>query len=154
MAKSNVKTTKKSTAKKATAKTTKTTAKKSNLNAATQKKAAKKTTTPTKKTTTKTAAPKKPKNEFRKNKDTGHPSYIYQKVGRRYVYIGLTHSPITNDVKNIKLEQNPNPKDNKDAYFRPKAAEASANRFKKKEQGWKLTKADKKTADKIVAAKK
>lgn len=58
MAKSNVKTTKKSTAKKATAKTTKTTAKKSNLNAATQKKAAKKTTTPTKKTTTKSAATK------------------------------------------------------------------------------------------------
>lgn len=56
MAKSNVKTTKKSTAKKAT---TKTTAKKSNLNAATQKKTTKKTTTPTKKATTKAAAQKK-----------------------------------------------------------------------------------------------
>ena len=91
------------------------------------------------------------KNEFRKNKDTGHPSYIYQKVGRKYVYIGITHSPITHEVKNSKLDKNPNPNDTRDAYFRPNADEASSNRFKKKEQGWKLTKEDKKKADNIAA---
>lgn len=93
---------------------------------------------------------KEKRDEFRKNKDTGHPSYIYEKVGSKYVFIGLTHSPITHKTKNIKLDKNPNPQDNKDAYFRPKPKEAPAKRFKKKESGWKLSQSDKKKADKIV----
>ena len=94
------------------------------------------------------------KDEFRKNKDTGHPSYIYQKVGKKYVFIGITHSPITKSAQNIKLDKNPNPNDKKDAYFRPKAKEAPINRFKKKEKGWKLSKSDKQKADKIVKKSK
>ena len=42
---------------------------------------------------------KEKRDEFRKNKDTGHPSYIYEKVGSKYVFIGLTHSPITHKTK-------------------------------------------------------
>ena len=126
--------------------------KKTNLNSVSENKV-KKTTGNTVKKAPKSAVKKTaPKDEFRKNKDTGHPSYIYQKVGRKYVYIGITHSSITNNVKNIKLEKNPNPNDKKEAYFRPKAGEASSNRFKKKEQGWRLSKEDKKKAD-IIAKK-
>ena len=84
------------------------------------------------------------KNEFRKNKDTRHPAYIYAKVGNDYKFIGLTHSPITNKVKNIKLERNPNPTDSRDAYFVPKASKARVNRFKKKENGWSFSQSDKK----------
>lgn len=83
------------------------------------------------------------KNEFRKHKDSRHPAYIYAKVGNDYKFIGLTHSPITDNVKNIKLEKNPNPKDETTAYFRPKAERAKVNRFKKKENGWFFSKKDK-----------
>ena len=83
------------------------------------------------------------KNEFRKNKDTSHPAYIYAKVGNSYKYIGLTHSPMTDNVKNIELEKNPNPNDSRKAYFRPNAKKANTNRFKKKEQGWFFSKTDK-----------
>ena len=89
------------------------------------------------------------KDEFRQNKDTLHPAYIYAKVGNTLKYIGITHSEITDGVKNIKLEKNPNPKDSKSAFFRPKTEQSSTNRFKKKEVGWKLSKKDKETANKI-----
>lgn len=87
------------------------------------------------------------KNEFRKNKVTRHPAYIYAKTGNIYEYIGLTHSPITDNVKNIRLEKNPNPKDKRVAYFRPKAESAKTNKFKKKEIGWSFSKKDKNKID-------
>lgn len=83
------------------------------------------------------------KNAFRKNKDTRHPAYIYAKIGNDYKFIGLTHSPITDNVKNIKLEKNPSPSDKRTAYFRTKSEHAKANRFKKKENGWFFSKNDK-----------
>ena len=88
------------------------------------------------------------KNEFRKNKDTRHPAYIYARIGNEYKFIGLTHSPITDNVKNIRLEKNPNPKDKKTAFFRPKAEKDKINKFKKKEVGWSFSKNDKKKIDK------
>ncbi len=83
------------------------------------------------------------KNEFRKNKDTRHPAYIYARIGNEYKFIGLTHSPITDNVKNIKLERNPNPNDDREAFIKPKSEKAKVNRFKKKENGWKFSKKDK-----------
>ena len=88
------------------------------------------------------------KNEFRKNKVTRHPAYIYARIGNEYKFIGLTHSPITDNVKNIKLEKNPNPHDNKSSYFRPKAEKDKVNKFKKKEIGWFFSKKDKENIDK------
>lgn len=87
------------------------------------------------------------KNEFRKNKITGHPSYIYARVGNKYKYIGLTHSPITDRIKNIKLDKNPNPRDSRVAYFRPKSESAKTNNFKKKEEGWFFSREDKRKID-------
>ena len=89
------------------------------------------------------------KDEFRKNKETGHPAYIYAKVGKEYKFIGITHSPITKDVENIKLDKNPNPEDKKTAYARPKAEKSKSNNFKAKEKGWRLSKKDKSKLDKI-----
>lgn len=83
------------------------------------------------------------KSEFRKNKDTRHPAYIYARIGNEFKFIGLTHSPITDNVKNIKLEKNPNPNDSSVAYFRPKSEIAHVNRFKKKESNWSFSKNDK-----------
>ena len=44
------------------------------------------------------------KDEFRKEKETGHPAYIYAKVGNKFKYIGITHSKITEGMENIKLD--------------------------------------------------
>ncbi len=88
------------------------------------------------------------KNEFRKNKVTRHPAYIYARIGNEYKYIGLTHSPITNNVKNIELEKNPNPIDKRVSYFRPKSEKEKINKFKKKEVGWFFSKRDKENIDK------
>ncbi len=83
------------------------------------------------------------KDEFRRNKASGHPSYIYEKVGNDYKFIGITHAEITQGTKNIKLDRNPNPKDKRPAYFRPRAEKEKVNKFKKKEKGWAFSKKDK-----------
>lgn len=93
------------------------------------------------------------RNEFRANnsKDAkGHPAYIFQKVGDEYRFIGITHSPITDRVRNIKLDKNPNPKDQRDSYARPKAKTEKIKRFGKKKKGWKLSKADKRKMREIA----
>lgn len=89
------------------------------------------------------------KDEFRRNKKTGHPAYIFAKVGNEYKFIGTTHSKITEGMENIKLDKNPNPKDKKTAYARPKTERGKTNDFKKKEEGWKLAKSDRAKVDKI-----
>lgn len=83
------------------------------------------------------------KDEIRKNKDTRHPAYIYAKVGNEFKYLGITHAKITDGVKNIPLDKNPNPKDKKKSYVRPKAEKSKTSRFKAKEKGWSLSKKDK-----------
>lgn len=85
---------------------------------------------------------------FRKmnNKKTdkfGHPTYVYAKVGKEYKYIGITHSPITEGVKNIRLERNPNPKDNTTAYVRPNTQKANRSKFGKRFSNWKFSEKDK-----------
>ncbi len=89
------------------------------------------------------------KDEFRRNKKTRHPAYIYAKVGNELKYIGITHAEITQGVKNIPLEKNPNPKDTAKAFARPKAEKGKSNEFKAKEKGWRLSKKDKQKIDKI-----
>lgn len=88
------------------------------------------------------------RNEFRKSKVSGHPAYIYAKIGNDYKFIGLTHSPITQNVKNIKLEKNPNPKDTRVAYFKPIPERQKKSKFKKPEFGWSFSEKDKKKIDK------
>jgi len=86
------------------------------------------------------------RNEFRKknSKDgRGHPTYIYARRGDDFYYIGLTHAKITNGVKNIKLERNPNPKDKREAYFIPRSQSNKKASFGKKLKGWHFSDSDK-----------
>lgn len=83
------------------------------------------------------------KDEFRRNKETQHPAYIYARIGNEYKYLGVTHSEITKGIKNIKLDKNPNPKDKKNAYITPNSEKQQINKFKKKNVGWKMSKTDK-----------
>ncbi len=91
------------------------------------------------------------RDEFRKNKNNGHPAYIYAKIGNEYKFIGITHSEITEGIANIKLDKNPNPKDKKTAYARNKTEKGKTNDFKAKEKDWRLSKRDKKKIEKIKA---
>ena len=84
----------------------------------------------------------------------GHPAYIYEKIGDYYRFIGITHSPITDNIRNIKLDKNPNPNDPKDSYARPTAGIGEIKRFGKKKKGWRLSKEDKKTMKSIVKKSK
>lgn len=93
------------------------------------------------------------RNEFRKknSKDgRGHPTYIYARQGDEYKYIGITHADITKGVKNIPLEKNPNPKDDKKAFFRPKAEKHHKSSFGKKLKGWFLSDKDKENMKKYL----
>ena len=89
-----------------------------------------------------------------KTKKNGHPAYIYAKIGNDYKFIGITHSEITDGIRNVKLDKNPNPKDKKTAFARPKSEKGRTNEFKAKERDWKLTKSDKKKLDKIKTQSK
>lgn len=86
-----------------------------------------------------------PRNEFRKKDKSGegHPTHIYKKVGKTYVFIGITHSNVTRGVKNIKLDKNPNPNDKQDAYIKPAPERASIRDFRNKpEKDWQFAKSD------------
>ena len=91
---------------------------------------------------------KQNRNEFRKKNSKegrGHPTYIYAREGDEYHYIGLTHAEITKGVKNIPLEVNPNPKDTRKAFFRPRSEKGNWASFGKKLQGWSFSERDKVT---------
>jgi hypothetical protein len=91
---------------------------------------------------------------FRKNKRMKHPTYVIDKQGNVYKYIGITHSPKTNDVENIPLAKNPNPKDNRSAYVRPYVENDDFRNFGRGYNDWKFSEADRKTVRKIIEKNK
>lgn len=95
---------------------------------------------------------KKEKDEFRKRntkQGRGHPAYIYMQKGKEFYFVGITHAEITDGIKNIPLEKNPEPKKKRKAYMRPKTETANKSSFGKKLKGWKMTEKDKKKIKKI-----
>ncbi len=86
------------------------------------------------------------KKHFRRNnskKVRGHPTYIYKKINDEYYFVGITHAPVTNRVKNIKLDYNPNPNDSKHSYIRPFSSKEKIKKFSNKElSDWKINKKD------------
>ena len=57
-------------------------------------------------------------------KIAGHPAHLYAKKDDDVKYIQMTHSRSIkgNPKENIKMQHNPNPKDERDSYFVPKSA--------------------------------
>ena len=88
------------------------------------------------------------KKHFRINRSKqshNHPAYVIRKKGDYYDYIGLTHSPLTDGRRNIKLRKNPNPKENRASYIRPFFRKDPIKKFSKRRvRGWKISKRDKK----------
>ncbi|MDE5546809.1 MAG: hypothetical protein K2M84_00575 [Anaeroplasmataceae bacterium] len=94
------------------------------------------------------------KNEFRKanaKKFGEHPTYIYAQQGKKFKFIGITHSKFTEDMENIPLEKNPEPGNKSQAYLRPNPDEAHKSSFGTKLKGWFFSDKDKK---KVEAVKK
>lgn len=91
------------------------------------------------------------RSEFRKNKKSGHPAYIYASFGNEFIYLGLTHSDVLkNGIKCIKLEKNPNPNDEKIAYVKPFPEHLKQNKFSKQVyKNWSFTENDQKKVNKI-----
>lgn len=83
--------------------------------------------------------------EFRTHRKNGHPAYVFLKNGLKIEFYNLTHSEITHKVKNIPLKTNPNPKDNRPAYFRPHTQIEPERNLKKhkKYDNWQLSNEDK-----------
>lgn len=88
--------------------------------------------------------------KFKNGKFTGHPQYVYGEDGKRYNVLGITSSPKTNGVSNVKLEKNPEPKNNKTAYVRTKPDKVDKGVRNDKLKGWKFTERDKKTVRGII----
>ena len=87
---------------------------------------------------------------FRKNKRIKHPTYVIDKHGNLYKYIGITHSRKTNGEDNIPLIKNPNPKDNRSAYIRPRVENDDCRNFGRGYNDWQFSEEDKKTVRKII----
>ena len=92
---------------------------------------------------------------FRKaynGKFTGHPQYVYDEQGNEYKVIGITSSPMTNGVLNVKLERNPEPNNMKTAYVRPRPDKENKGAFGNRLKGWKFSENDKMKVRNIIDA--
>ena len=96
---------------------------------------------------------KKFRYNFRKNKRVNHPAYLIDQDGNMYKYIGLTHSKVTDNVQNVKLSKNPDPKDKRPSYARPFVERDEKKNFGKGLNDWKLAPEDKKKIKKIIKKK-
>lgn len=88
--------------------------------------------------------------KFKNSKFTGHPQYVYDEQGREYKVLGITSSPQTNGVLNVRLEQNPEPNNSKPAYIRPKPDTVNKGVRNERLKGWKFADNDKKKVHAII----
>ena len=88
--------------------------------------------------------------KFKNAKFTGHPQYVYDEQGREYKVLGITSSPVTNGVLNVKLERNPEPNNSKTTYVRSKPDKVSKGVRNEKLNGWKFSENDKKKVRTII----
>ena len=88
--------------------------------------------------------------KFHSKETTGHPSYVYDEKGNVYKVLGVTSASKTNEVLNIRLEQNPEPGNKKTAYIQPKSKEVPKGTKNKKLKGWKLSGNDKQIVQEII----
>ena len=95
----------------------------------------------------------KKKKEFRfhkvrvinkKGQETGiwHPAYIFLEKGNVYIYVTITHSDSVNEFLVVELKKNPNPNDNRKAYWVADIRECTKDSFRRKENGWEISDED------------
>lgn len=90
--------------------------------------------------------------KFKNAKLTGHPQYVYDDTGKEYKVLGITSSPKTNGIVNLKLERNPEPNNTKVAYVRTKPNKVEKGVRNERLKGWKFIESDKKKVRNIIAS--
>lgn len=93
------------------------------------------------------------KDEFRKlntREEKGHLHYVCGRTGNKLQSVGVTHGKRTKGVNNVPLKKNPDPKDKKPAYIRPKITQKKAKDYGRKLDGLGLSAADKKTVWELI----
>ena len=88
--------------------------------------------------------------KFQNARFTGHPQYVYDEEGRKYKVLGITSSPKTNGVLNIRLEKNPEPDNSNTDYVRPKPDKVDKGVKNSRLKGWKFSENDKKKVRTII----
>lgn len=83
------------------------------------------------------------KNEVRMHKKNGHPAYIYLEQGEDAHVFSITHAKETRGKRNIKLPNNPNPKDDRESYVLPKPKKTRKKQLRKKKDGWRMSRKNK-----------
>lgn len=85
-----------------------------------------------------------PKNEFRRNNSKeadGHYNYVFGETKTHYKSLGVTTHP-KDEFKHVRLNSNPNPKDNRDSFLQLRVLNTNKKYFKDKEENWKFSKED------------
>jgi hypothetical protein len=92
-----------------------------------------------------------PADEFRHNIKAKHPAYIFEKHGKIFYNIPITHAKKTHGRVNEPLEKSPNPKPqtNKPNFAVTKIRKDQKKNFTKRLTGWKFTENDKKKIERI-----
>lgn len=67
-----------------------------------------------------------------------HPAFIILEENGNYIYVTITHSKKVKGKVVLKLNSNPNPKDNKEAYWVMEIRCDKKERFGKKRKKWEL----------------
>lgn len=88
-----------------------------------------------------------PMDMFAKSKRSGHPNWIYEKRGKKYIHIGITHN--ADNGKNIPLNKNPEPNNDSQAYIKPYPEASRKENFKEIYSGWKFSDEDKPKVEKV-----
>lgn len=84
----------------------------------------------------------------------GHPTYVYAKQGDEFLFIGITHADITKGIKNIPLDKNPNPLDERPSFIRPDVGRGHYQSFGRKQNTWKFADSDKGKVKKVIKGHK
>lgn len=98
---------------------------------------------------------------FKTNKISGHPAYIYERENDKYNFFRMTSNKDDRDkkgktLKKIKLNNNPDPKSNKDSFVILPTKQQPIKSFKdeSKYKDWKMSKIDKERLKKHQKQKK
>ena len=71
-----------------------------------------------------------------------HPAYVFFEQGNIYYFVQLTHSSSIQGKITIQLRNNPNPKDNRKAFYIAKTQNDKKDSFGKKKNGWRMNPED------------
>lgn len=83
--------------------------------------------------------------DFRKLHDKdekGHVQYVFEREGKDFKSVGITHGKRTRGTANIPLKKNPDPKDPRKAYVRPKIVKKEAKKYGKPQTDMQFSGAD------------